>query len=61
VSTKAGQLQKAHELDGGCTSKELAAGMRAALTRGLLRVGQVGQYSNRTPKQGLIVVGEVHK
>jgi hypothetical protein len=50
-----------HKLEEGYTKKELADAMRAALTRGLLRVGQVGHYSNRTPKQGLIVGEDLHK
>lgn len=55
------KLLKAHELDGGCTPKELATAMRVALTNGRLRVGVVGHYSNRTEKHGLIAVEALHK
>lgn len=39
-----------------CTKQELADALNAAMLDGTFKRGQVGQYANRTPKEGLVMV-----
>jgi hypothetical protein len=46
-----------YKLAEGCTKAELADAMRQAMLDGKLTKGTVGHYSNRSPKEGLMVAG----
>ena len=43
-------------LEGGITEKDLRVGLSEAMKLGRLRVGVIGQYPNRSPKNGLMEV-----
>ena len=43
-----------YKLAEGCTNRELAEAMRAAMLAGKLSRAQVGKYANRTPMFGLV-------
>ena len=43
----------------GCTSQELAEALNKAMVDGVFKRGRVGQYGNRNPREGLILVDRV--
>ena len=47
-----------YQLGDGCTKSELEKAMRNAMLEGKIVRGVIGKYSNRSPKEGLMLNGK---